>query len=420
LTVLSFGRVSIVIAVIVSGYALVPATMAGASGPGHPVVGMAVTADGQGYWEVASDGSIFAFGDAGFEGSMGGQHLNAPVVGMAATPDGNGYWLVSSDGGIFDYGDAGFYGSTGSIALNRPIVGLATTADGQGYWEVASDGGIFAFGDAGFEGSMGGQHLNAPVVGMAATPDDKGYWLVASDGGIFAFGDAEYKGSAAGLPPGPPRIALYGDSLGMEAGMDFTFLAQVSGAAALVRTYGGLAVCDFLTSMASDAASWHPTAAILEFSGDNFTPCMAGDPIGSPQYYAKYQADLQTAIDIYRPYGTEVFLTGVPYDASSSEDQNVARLNQLYASVAAANPGVTYVDAGDAVMADGAFTWTLPCLPAEPCTGPSGTNVIRAPDGVHFCPTGDTTIEGYFAVCNVYSSGAFRFAEAMLDPALDS
>jgi hypothetical protein len=34
---------------------------------------------------------------------------NAPVVGVAATPDGRGYWLVASDGGIFSYGDAGFY-----------------------------------------------------------------------------------------------------------------------------------------------------------------------------------------------------------------------------------------------------------------------------------------------------------------------
>jgi hypothetical protein len=70
-------------------------------------------------------------------------------------------------------------------------------------------------------------------------------------------------------------------------------------------------------------------------------------------------------------------------------------------------------------MANGAYTQTLPCLPAEPCTGPSGTNVVRAPDGVHFCPTGNTTAEGYFEVCDVYSSGAFRYAVAMLGPALN-
>jgi hypothetical protein len=72
---------------------------------------------------------------------------------MAATPDGGGYWLVASDGGIFSYGDAVFQGSTGGITLNKPIVGLIGTRDGGGYWLVASDGGIFNYGDAVFSGS---------------------------------------------------------------------------------------------------------------------------------------------------------------------------------------------------------------------------------------------------------------------------
>jgi hypothetical protein len=42
---------------------------------------------------------------------MGGQALNKPVVGIAATPDGKGYWEVASDGGIFAFGDARYYGS---------------------------------------------------------------------------------------------------------------------------------------------------------------------------------------------------------------------------------------------------------------------------------------------------------------------
>jgi hypothetical protein len=76
---------------------------------------------------VASDGGIFAFGDAGFYGSTGGMRLNQPVVGMAAAPDGRGYWLVAADGGIFAYGDAPFDGSTGSIHLNQPIVGIGAS-----------------------------------------------------------------------------------------------------------------------------------------------------------------------------------------------------------------------------------------------------------------------------------------------------
>ena len=45
--------------------------------------------------------------------------------GIAPTPTGAGYWLVATDGGIFAFGDAPFFGSTGSITLNKPIVGMA-------------------------------------------------------------------------------------------------------------------------------------------------------------------------------------------------------------------------------------------------------------------------------------------------------
>ncbi len=174
----------------------------------RPIVAMAATPDEKGYWLVASDGGIFSFGDAGFFGSTGGIRLVAPVVGMASTPDGGGYWLVASDGGIFSYGDAHFYGSMGGRPLNRPIVGMAATHDGLGYWLVASDGGIFAFGDAAFHGSMGGRPLNRPIVGTAATPDGLGYWLVASDGGIFNFGDAGFYGSAGALPLNRPVVGV--------------------------------------------------------------------------------------------------------------------------------------------------------------------------------------------------------------------
>ncbi len=89
---------------------------------------------------------------------------------MAASPDGGGYWLVASDGGVFAFGNARFYGSLGAVRLTQPIVGMATPLPGAGgYWLVASDGGIFAFGDAGFSGSMGGRHLDAPMVGMGGS-----------------------------------------------------------------------------------------------------------------------------------------------------------------------------------------------------------------------------------------------------------
>jgi len=163
-----------------------------------PIVGMAATSDGGGYWFVASDGGIFAYGDAQYFGSMGGKPLNKPIVGMTSTPDDGGYWLVASDGGIFAFGDAGYFGSEGGKPLNKPIVGMTSTTDGGGYWFVASDGGIFAYGDAGFFGSTGSLQLAQPITGMISTDDDLGYLLVADDGGLFAYGDAPYFGSLGG------------------------------------------------------------------------------------------------------------------------------------------------------------------------------------------------------------------------------
>lgn len=36
---------------------------------------------------------------------------NAPIVGIASTPSGKGYWLVAADGGVFGFGDADFIGN---------------------------------------------------------------------------------------------------------------------------------------------------------------------------------------------------------------------------------------------------------------------------------------------------------------------
>jgi Tol biopolymer transport system component len=191
---------------------LAPTDPGGPGGPGDPGdpgrPGEPGGNGGPGYWLVASDGGIFAFGDSRFLGSTGAITLNKPIVAMAATPSGNGYWLVASDGGIFAFGDARFFGSAGAAKLNKPIVTITATPSGNGYWLVASDGGIFAFGDARFFGSTGAIDLNKPIVDMAATPSGNGYWLVASDGGIFAFGDARFFGSTGAITLNKPIVAM--------------------------------------------------------------------------------------------------------------------------------------------------------------------------------------------------------------------
>ena len=185
---------------------VIPALAAlGVVGPTSPAK---AATDGKGYWEVASDGGIFSFGDAEFQGSMGGSPLNQPIVGMAAHPSGDGYWFVAADGGIFSFGASKFFGSMGGSPLNRPIVGMAAHPSGEGYWLVADDGGIFSFGASKFFGSMGGSPLNQPIVGMAAHPSGNGYWFVAADGGIFSFGDSKFFGSMGGSPLNQPIVGM--------------------------------------------------------------------------------------------------------------------------------------------------------------------------------------------------------------------
>jgi peptidoglycan-N-acetylglucosamine deacetylase len=117
--------------------------------------------------------ATYAFGNAPVPGPA--VTSNVPLVG-AAVPDGGGYWEVASDGGIFSFGDAAFHGSMGGSPLNAPIVGMAPSAGGNGYWEVASDGGIFGFG-APFFGSRAGLDSRDRFFSIVPSFDSAGYLL---------------------------------------------------------------------------------------------------------------------------------------------------------------------------------------------------------------------------------------------------
>ncbi len=44
---------------------------------------------------------------------------------MTPSPDGKGYWFVASDGGVFNYGDAGFEGSLGGSGVTD-VAGISS------------------------------------------------------------------------------------------------------------------------------------------------------------------------------------------------------------------------------------------------------------------------------------------------------
>jgi hypothetical protein len=140
-----------------------------------PIVGIASSPDGGGLWLVASDGGVFAYGDAAFYGSMGRQLLNKPVVGIAADRLTGGYWLVASDGGVFGF-NAPYCFSLATLDFNAlvipwtGIVGLVSAAP-TGYWMVSPNGAIWSVAACGtpYFGSMLDKSLNTPIVGMAST-----------------------------------------------------------------------------------------------------------------------------------------------------------------------------------------------------------------------------------------------------------
>ena len=174
---------------------------------------------------VASDGGIFAFGNAGFFGSIPGSglkpagsglpnSLNAPIVGMVPSSDGGGYFMVASDGGVFAFGDARFEGSCPGIGgCSGAAVAVVPDASGNGYWLITQSGNAYAFGDAHAFGGPGNQ--GSPVTSATRTPDGNGYWVLLADGAVYAYGDAVFRGSPGSAVGGlNPASAIFSDATG--------------------------------------------------------------------------------------------------------------------------------------------------------------------------------------------------------------
>ena len=181
---------------------------------------------------------------------------------------------------------------------------------------------------------------------------------------------------------------MYGDSL-LESAKPYVQSTDQ------VRAFGGTALCDWVDNMAQAATLEQPSVMVVEFVGNNLTPCMSGYDTPD-QVREKYEADataLKQRVDV------PILWVGPPRFRDGPAPT---------AGLWDAEP--LFVDAGSAVLRRGKYTDTLPCLPdegaAQGCV--NGKMRVRATDGVHF---GDPT-PGYV-------SGARRFAEAIDDGVSD-
>lgn len=203
------------------------------------------------------------------------------------------------------------------------------------------------------------------------------------------------------------RVVLIGDSLGEQTA---PYLQQMVGALAFdSRVFGGTAPCDWL---GKDLAVTPTAVAVISFIGNSSSACMAdgaGEALHGQALVDKYRSDVTALIAQVRGVGARVLMVGQPQRLGVPDDDvEQTGLNTLYASLV--EPGaVEFVDAGATVEdANGAFALRLACIPGETQCDPDGSIAVRSDDGVHFCATTGA------AGCADYSSGAFRFAAAIV------
>ncbi len=159
-------------------------------------------------------------------------------------------------------------------------------------------------------------------------------------------------------------MLIYGDSLIEQASPYLQSTDEI-------RAFGGTALCDWVDNMARAATFEQPSVMVVEFVGNDTSPCMHGYETPD-QVRAKYEADMARLKQLV---DSPILWVGPP----AFRDRTPAGID-LYSS----EP--RFVDAGEAVLADGAYTDTLPCLADEGvvqgCV--NGQIRVRAPDGAHF------------------------------------
>ena len=111
-----------------------------------------VGAHGGGWLEVTATGVVWAGGGANYFGDLLNRPDAAPIVvsnivQVRSTPDGFGYWLVGSDGSVYAFGDAPYFGSLPGLGVHvSDVVGLIPFSSGDGYQLVSAFEQVWKFG----------------------------------------------------------------------------------------------------------------------------------------------------------------------------------------------------------------------------------------------------------------------------------
>ena len=228
---------------------------------------------------------------------------------------------------------------------------------------------------------------------------------------------------------------LYGDSLSWEAAVNNArcprgsvchretvqgFASAHGNLRLVVRAFPGVAPCDWLKILPSDLATYKPDVVMLQTEGDDLTACMHDSatgslyPIASAGLYAKYRSDLDAFFGDVTATGAKMIVVPPIVTNDRKFNEQVAALGRIVMREAARFPrSVTTTQPENAVTDNGRFTFAKKCLVGETAAKgcKNGLIPVREPAGLHFCPIGLRLP----AHCSVYSSGALRFGESMVE-----
>jgi hypothetical protein len=229
----------------------------------------------------------------------------------------------------------------------------------------------------------------------------------------------------------PLRVELWGDSISGQAAPNIAFvLGESHKVISRLHTFGGSALCDWFQDMRNELNpanpdAFHPQVAVIQFSGDAFTPCMHdanGVAYSGQALVNKYALDSGLVIALFGKAKIPVYFVSTPVSAGQARQGYVGLLpiDAMFSTLPARYPAghiARYIDGASPLEWHGRYSATLPCLPWETCTGhwPDGTKtvVVRQADGTHFCPVTETVNPDGSKTCPVFMPGAQRFATAI-------
>ena len=130
---------------VASSPSVTPTSTAPSVGSASPIVAIASTPTGRGYWLLGQDGGVFAFGDASFEGAATSFDHQAPLVGMAPTPRATATTCWAPTAAC---SPSATRTSTVRTIGHHISTAIAVPRNGRGYEVATIDGSIFGFGGA--------------------------------------------------------------------------------------------------------------------------------------------------------------------------------------------------------------------------------------------------------------------------------